>query len=259
MFKLTRAFVIAAAVSSSILCAPVPQDVGKPISTGQSADLSAPASSVFGLTSKDPSYQSRPTGLCVVPALAKDAGLSQGQEQLTVQQAIELCPEAFTIAVSSKSSKRSMKDSNVAPQAPSPAPEPHSDAPHPARAVDKHPPNAEAPSKPTNEPLPGAPQPPVARDLPPQHTPVPQPAPEPLTDAFQPHVARDLPPQPEFAPSPSPQPHNPHPVRSRGEQPPRVGVPPQPDAPRPVAVRSKGEHHHDLQSVPVCSPVLSST
>ncbi|CAE6442317.1 unnamed protein product, partial [Rhizoctonia solani] len=34
MFKLTRAFVVAAVLSSSVLCAPIPQDTGKPISTG---------------------------------------------------------------------------------------------------------------------------------------------------------------------------------------------------------------------------------
>jgi hypothetical protein len=121
MFKLTRAFVVAAVLSSSVLCAPIPKDTGKPISTNvsvayilayyfeitksgiclqQSADPSAHASRVFGTTSQDPNYQTHPTTLCIVPAMAKDAGLSQGQEELTVKQAIELCQEANTIAVS---------------------------------------------------------------------------------------------------------------------------------------------------------------
>ncbi|CAE6508239.1 unnamed protein product, partial [Rhizoctonia solani] len=107
MFKLSRAFVVAAVLSSTVLCAPVPQGVGKPVSTGQSADRSAPASGVFGTTPQEPNYQTHPTGLCIIPAMARDAGLSPGQEQPTVQQAIELCPEAKTIAVSSKNSKRS--------------------------------------------------------------------------------------------------------------------------------------------------------
>ncbi|CAE6455760.1 unnamed protein product [Rhizoctonia solani] len=293
MFKLTRAFVIAAAVSSSVLCAPVPQDVGKPISTGQSADPSATASIVFGPTPQNPNYQSRPTGLCIVPALAKDAGLSQGQEPLTVQQAIKLCPEASTVTVSSKNSKRDLKDPNIVPPAPSPTPEPHPDAPHPVRSVGEHPPNAEVPPKPTNEPLPDAPQPPVARGLPPQSMPVPQLTPEPLPGAPQPHVARDLPPQhqpePSPLPSPVPQPKGPHSVAARSDdgQPPKVETPPQPspkpqsdapqphaardvplhpvpepqpspmplpDTPRPVTVRSESEPHLEPQAAPQPSP-----
>ncbi|EUC65626.1 hypothetical protein RSOL_448830 [Rhizoctonia solani AG-3 Rhs1AP] len=248
MFKLTRAFVIAAAVTSSALCAPVPQDVGKAISTGQSADPYASASTVFGTVSQDPNYQSRPTGLCVVPALAKDAGLSQGQNRLIVQQAIQLCPDASTIAVSSKNSKRGMKTPNVAPPVPSSSPEPHPDAPHPVRAADGHPTNVEIPPKPTHESLPGA---------------------------LQPPVARDLPPQPKVAPSSIPQPHTPHPVRSDVKQPPKVEVPPRPspepqvgaaqphvardppprpDALHPIAVRSESEPHRDPQSLPLPSP-----
>ncbi|EUC65643.1 hypothetical protein RSOL_449900, partial [Rhizoctonia solani AG-3 Rhs1AP] len=73
MFKLSRAFVVAAVLSSTVLCAPVPQDARKPISTDQQlADPSAPASSVFDTTPQDPNYQAHPTELCVVPALARD-------------------------------------------------------------------------------------------------------------------------------------------------------------------------------------------
>ncbi|KEP51027.1 hypothetical protein V565_068880 [Rhizoctonia solani 123E] len=262
MFKLTRAFVIADAVTSSALCAPVPQDVGKPISTGQSADPYASASTVFGTVSQDPNYQSHPTGLCVVPVLAKDAGLSQGQDRLIVQQAIQLCPDASTIAVSSKNSKRGMKAPNVAPPVPSSSPEPHPDAPHPVRAVDEYPTNVEIPPKPTHESLPGALQPPVARDLPPQpkvapssipqsHTPhpvrsdvkqppkvevPPRPSSEPQAGAAQPHVARDLPPQPSLDREPQSSPH------------------PRPDALHPVAVRSESEPHRDPQPLPQPSP-----
>ncbi|CUA68237.1 hypothetical protein RSOLAG22IIIB_13653 [Rhizoctonia solani] len=289
MFKLTRAFVVAAAVSSSVMCAPVPQDVGRPISAGQSASPLASASSVFGTSPQDPNYQSCPTGLCMVPALAKNAGLSQGQEQLTVQQAIQLCPEASTIAVSSKSLKQSQKDLNPVSPVPLPAPESHPDAPHPARSVDEHPPNTEMPPKPTNGPVAGAPQPYSARDVPPQKAHEPQPTPKPVPDGHEPHAACDTPPHPEAAPSPSPvpQPHTPHPARSNGEQPPKVEAPPQaspkpqagapqphvardvppqpspepqpsplpqPDGRHPVGVRSEDKPHPDAQSAPQPSP-----
>ncbi|KDN41409.1 hypothetical protein RSAG8_07524, partial [Rhizoctonia solani AG-8 WAC10335] len=140
MFKLSRAFVVAAVLSSSVLCAPVPLDAGKPVGTGQSADPSAPASSVFGTAPHDPNYQTRPTGVCIVPALAKDAALSQGKEQLTVQQATQLCSEAKTISVSSKNSRRSPQARNGGAPVPPPTPEPQPHTPHPARSIDGRPP-----------------------------------------------------------------------------------------------------------------------
>ncbi|CUA74470.1 hypothetical protein RSOLAG22IIIB_11225 [Rhizoctonia solani] len=132
MFKLSRALLVAAVLSSTVLCDPTPQDAGKPVSVGQSADRSAPASGVFGTTPQDPNYQTHPTGLCIVPALAKDAGLSQGQEQPTVQQAMDLCPEAKTIAVSTKNAKRSPQAPNGGAPVPLPVPQPQPGAPLPA-------------------------------------------------------------------------------------------------------------------------------
>ncbi|KAH7330676.1 hypothetical protein B0J17DRAFT_722361 [Rhizoctonia solani] len=236
MFKLTRTFVIAAVVSSSVLCAPVPQNTGKSISSG-SADQSSPAVSVFGTTPEDPNYQTYPTGFCIVPALARDAGLSQGQDQLTVKQAIQLCPEAFTIAVSPKSSKRSLKAPNVAPPVPSLTLEPHSDAPPPACS------------------------PHAADDLPPQHEPAPSPVPQ-----FNPHpvTARseaqkppkdEIPPQPSSELSPSaPQPHIARDITSQPAPEPHSSSIPLVDGPRPVVARSEGEPHPDLQAPPQSSP-----
>ncbi|CAE6348044.1 unnamed protein product [Rhizoctonia solani] len=149
MFKLSRAFVVAAVLSSTVLCAPVPQNAGKPVSTG-SADPFAPASSVFGSTPQTPNYQAHPTELCVVPALARDAGLSQGQEQLTAQQAMQLCSDARSISVSSKNTKRSPPLLNGSTPVPLPVPEPQPDTPHPVRSVDRDgkPPKVGAPQPP---------------------------------------------------------------------------------------------------------------
>ncbi|CAE6439477.1 unnamed protein product [Rhizoctonia solani] len=229
MYKLTRAFVIAAA-SSSVLCAPIPKDVGEPIGTGRAADPSAPASRVFGTTQQEPNYQSHPNELCIVPALAKYAGLSQGQDQLNVKQAIQLCSEAKTISVSSTKSKRSVKGPNDVPPVPSPVPESHRDELHPARSVNEHPLNAEVLPKPAHEPLPGA---------------------------TQPHIARDLPPKPKSEPVPAPftQSNALHPVAARSEfkKPPKVGVQPQQSSkPEPDGLRPR--EARDLPLHPVSEP-----
>ncbi|QRW19691.1 hypothetical protein RhiXN_01097 [Rhizoctonia solani] len=269
MFKLTRAFVVAAVLSSSVLCAPVPQDLGKPISAGQSADPSAHASSVFGTTAQDPNYQSRPTALCIVPDMAKDAGLSQGQEQLVVKQALELCPQAKTIAVSSKSPKRSRQVPNGGVPAPPPVREPQPGAPHAVRSVNDQPLNVEAPQPPLPKPVPAVPavpEPHVARDLPPNPEPVPHFSPEPLP-AVPHQVASRSPPTPAPNPQvpPQPEPMHPHPVARtdagkppKDEQPPRPLPSPVPEAPRPHVARSKGQpqpvHQPELQPVPEAAP-----
>ncbi|CAE6482694.1 unnamed protein product [Rhizoctonia solani] len=259
-FKLSRAFVVAAVLSSTVLCVPVPQNARKPISTGQqSTDPSAPASSVFDTTPQDPNYQAHPTELCVVPTLARDAGLSQGQEQLTARQAMQLCSDARSISVSSKNTKRSPLLLNGSTLVPLPFPEPQPDTLHPVRSVDRDdkPPKAEAPQPPAPEPLPGAPQPPMARDLPPQPALAPQPeglprpvvvrsnAGQPLKDGILPppasavlpgaheaHAPRDVPPQlepvPQPASVPAPQPEAPHPAVIRSQPPP---PPPSREAP----------------------------
>ncbi|CAE6481482.1 unnamed protein product [Rhizoctonia solani] len=68
----------------------------------QPADSSASSSSVFDTTPQYHNYQTHPTGFCVFPALARDTGLPQRQEQLSMQPAIQLCPEAKTITVLAK-------------------------------------------------------------------------------------------------------------------------------------------------------------
>ncbi|KAH7330662.1 hypothetical protein B0J17DRAFT_632422 [Rhizoctonia solani] len=262
MFKLSRAFVIAAVLSSTALCAPLPQDTGKPISTGQSVDPSAPASSVFGTTPQDHNYQNRPTELCVVPVLAKDAGLSQGQEQLTAQQAIQLCSEAKTIAVSSKSSKRSPPVPNNGALIPPLGPEPQPGVPHPARSVNDKSPKVGAPKPPAPEPVPGIPQPPVARDVPPQPAPATHPSPEPIPGEPRPAVARSEAPPPSIQTPPLPQaqsePMPLHPVAARSDvqQPPKDGAPPLVSKPAPGSPNPKPHVARDLprQPEPVPQP-----
>ncbi|KAJ1302200.1 hypothetical protein OPQ81_001025 [Rhizoctonia solani] len=283
IFKLTRTFVIAAVVSSSVLCAPIPQGAGKPIGAGQVADPSAPAINVFGTTPQDPNYHSHPTGLCIVPALAKDAGLSQGGERLAVQQAIQLCSKASTIAVSYKRSKRSTNAPNNAPPrlVHSPIPEPHPNAPHPVRCSSSLMPHVASHLSLTSlllPPLPPSPAPqphPDAHPIgarsdagkPPKDGIPPRPFPEPLPDAPQPHIARDLPPHPAPEPQPLPVPvPGSHPVAARGEgkphpdpQAPPQAEPrpePQPGAPHPVAARSapKAEVPPHGQPLPATVP-----
>ncbi|KAF8761205.1 hypothetical protein RHS01_00305 [Rhizoctonia solani] len=231
MFKLTRAFVVAAVISSSVLCAPIPQDVGKPTSTGQSANPLAHASSVFGTTAQDPNYQSHPTALCIVPDMAKDAGLSQGQEQLAAKQALELCPQAKTIAVSSKSPKRSRQVPNGGVPAPPPVREPQPGAPHPVRSVNDQPPNVGAPQPPLPKPVPAAPQPHVARDLSPHPETVPHLSPELFPGAPHQDTARSLP-----APAPGSQAlHQPEPILLHPAARSGTGKPPKDEhSPRPL-------------------------
>ncbi|GAB1523850.1 hypothetical protein RhiTH_007000 [Rhizoctonia solani] len=248
MFKLTRAFVVAAVLSSSVLCAPVPQDLGKPISAGQSADPSAHASSVFGTTAQDPNYQSRPTALCIVPDMAKDAGLSQGQEQLVVKQALELCPQAKTIAVSSKSPKRSRQVPNGGVPAPPPVREPQPGAPHAVRSVNDQPLNVGAPQPPLPKPVPAVPEPHVARDLPPRPEPVPHFSPEPLPAV--PHQVASR--SPAYSSTKPPDAGKP----PKDEQPPRPLPSPVPEAPRPHVARSKGQPQPEGQPQLVPQPEL---
>ncbi|KAF8680569.1 hypothetical protein RHS04_03937 [Rhizoctonia solani] len=258
MFKLTRAFVVAAVISSSVLCAPIPQDVGKPTSTGQSANPLAHASSVFGTTAQDPNYQSHPTALCIVPDMAKDAGLSQGQEQLAAKQALGLCPQAKTIAVSSKSPKRSQQVPNGGAPAPPPVREPQPGAPHPVRSVNDQPPNVGAPQPPLPKPVPAAPQPHVARDLSPHPETVPHLSPELFPGAPHQDTARSLP-----APAPGSQAlHQPEPIilhpaaRSGTGKPPKDEHSPRP-LPSPVPETPQPHAARDLprQPEPVPKPV----
>ncbi|CAE6448534.1 unnamed protein product [Rhizoctonia solani] len=279
MYQLSRAFVVAAVIGSAVLCAPVSQDAGKPVSTG----------SIFGITHQNPNYQTHPTELRIVPALAKDAGQEQGQEQLTVQQAIQLCPEAKTIAVSSKNSKRSPQVPNGGALAPPPVLEPQPGAPRPvvarsqapppnpqglpqpkplpphpvaARSDSGQPPKDEIPPPPVSQSLPGTPKPHAPRDLPPQPVPVPQPAavPAPAPEALHPIAARSQapppPPKPEVA-QPEPLPLHQAAAHSIPEQPPKAEAlvsEPVPDspAPRPPVARSP---QGQPQPIPQAQPV----
>ncbi|EUC65619.1 hypothetical protein RSOL_448760 [Rhizoctonia solani AG-3 Rhs1AP] len=277
MFKLSRAFAVSAVLSWTVLCAPVPQDSGKPFSIGKSVNSSAPASTVFTLTTQDPNSQTHPVGFCVVPALAREAGLSQGQGQLLVHQAVELCPEAKIIAVSYKGSKRSLQAPNGDTPVPPPYPELCPDTPRPAVARSQvSPPNSQIlpqtkplpprqvaarsdsgqlpnnkiPPPPVSESLPSAPKFHAPRDLP-QPGPVYQlePVPVPEPEAPHPVAARSLvsppPPNPK-APQPEPLPLHPAAVRSVPEQPSKVEAPalePTPDSSArrpPVVARSQG-------------------
>ncbi|CAE6358880.1 unnamed protein product [Rhizoctonia solani] len=294
MFKLTRAFAVAAVLSSGVLCAPVRQDAGKPISAGQSADPSVPAKNVFGTIAQDPNYQSHPTALCIVPAMAKDAGLSQGQEQLVVKQALELCSEAKTIVVSSKSLKRSQQLPNSGVQA-----HPPNGEFHPVRAVDGQPlqagapqsaspqdlpPHPEATPHPSPNSLPAAPHqardrsspaplpnsqaPPKSEHLPPRPVarsdPMKLPNDEhpshpmssPVLGAPQPHAARDLQPQPKHIPKQPavPQPKAPHPVGARSKVPHPNPEVPHPNVEVPPEPSSVPPHHAAVRSAPEQPP-----
>ncbi|CAE6399063.1 unnamed protein product [Rhizoctonia solani] len=99
-----RTALVVAALALSGLAAPLSprqdQNQGQPVSVGVHANRSAPASEVFGTTSDKPNFTTLPTGLCIVPQFTSQAGIGQPQKVLIVQQALDLCPRAKRIVVS---------------------------------------------------------------------------------------------------------------------------------------------------------------
>ncbi|KAF8592828.1 hypothetical protein BDV93DRAFT_358167, partial [Ceratobasidium sp. AG-I] len=75
--------------------------LGKPLSVGKAATPTAQASTIFGTTTSSPNFSSSPTGVCIVPMFANEAGLGSDKTPLTNQQALELCPNATNIVVCS--------------------------------------------------------------------------------------------------------------------------------------------------------------
>ncbi|KAG8732284.1 hypothetical protein FRC11_014672 [Ceratobasidium sp. 423] len=74
--------------------------VGQPISVGLTANRSAPALDIFGTTNQSSNFLTMPTTLCIVPMYAREAGKKNSTDLLITQQALEICPQAQTIAVS---------------------------------------------------------------------------------------------------------------------------------------------------------------
>ncbi|EUC63000.1 hypothetical protein RSOL_468730, partial [Rhizoctonia solani AG-3 Rhs1AP] len=99
-----RTILVVLTLALSGLAAPLSvrqnQNQGQPVSVGVHADRSAPASEVFGTTSDQPNFTTLPTGLCIVPQYTNQAGLGEPQKAITVQNALELCPRAQRIVVS---------------------------------------------------------------------------------------------------------------------------------------------------------------
>ncbi|CAE6495920.1 unnamed protein product [Rhizoctonia solani] len=99
-----RSVLVVSALALSGFAAPLSsrqdQNQGQPVSVGVHADRSAPASSIFGTTSDQPNFTTLPTGLCIVPQYTNQAGIGGPQKELTVQNALELCPRAQRIVVS---------------------------------------------------------------------------------------------------------------------------------------------------------------
>ncbi|CAE6482250.1 unnamed protein product [Rhizoctonia solani] len=100
----SRTVLVVATLALSGLAAPLAvrqdQNQGQPVSVGVHANRSASASEVFGTTSDQPNFTTLPTGLCIVPQYTNKAGLGQPQKAITVQNALELCPRAQRIVVS---------------------------------------------------------------------------------------------------------------------------------------------------------------
>ncbi|KAJ1300768.1 hypothetical protein OPQ81_002411 [Rhizoctonia solani] len=94
-----RTVIVIVALAFSGLAAPLSprqeQNQGQPVSVGVHADRSAPASGVFGTTSDKPNFSTLPTGLCIAPQY-----IGQPPKEVTVQLALELCPRAQRIVVS---------------------------------------------------------------------------------------------------------------------------------------------------------------
>ncbi|QRV76838.1 hypothetical protein RhiJN_19683 [Ceratobasidium sp. AG-Ba] len=103
MFALARllAFValLVAAVSAMPLNVRQNQTQGQPINAGRPVDHSSEASGTFGTTSDAVNWTSTPTGLCIVPSYANEAGMGKEKTPMTTQQAMDLCPRAARIAV----------------------------------------------------------------------------------------------------------------------------------------------------------------
>ncbi|CAE6435086.1 unnamed protein product [Rhizoctonia solani] len=57
------------------------------------------AVTAFGTTTQTINWTSMPETLCVVPAYTNKAGMGSEKKELTVQQALDLCPRAKRVAV----------------------------------------------------------------------------------------------------------------------------------------------------------------
>ncbi|KAG9074394.1 hypothetical protein FRC06_010726, partial [Ceratobasidium sp. 370] len=102
MSSLTRLIVLAATVAVLVSATPlgtrqVNQNQGQPISAGRPVDRSSEAAATFGTTTDPVNWPTIPKGLCIVPQYANEAGLGKQETPLTVQQAMELCPQATRI------------------------------------------------------------------------------------------------------------------------------------------------------------------
>ncbi|CAE6455988.1 unnamed protein product [Rhizoctonia solani] len=72
---------------------------GQPVSIARTADRTVEASTLFGTTADSPNFTEIPTGLCIVPKYADEAGIGEEKTPLIAQQALDMCPRAQRIAV----------------------------------------------------------------------------------------------------------------------------------------------------------------
>ncbi|GAB1523858.1 hypothetical protein RhiTH_007008 [Rhizoctonia solani] len=72
---------------------------GKPVDDVRSVNRTQPAVDAFGTTTQSINWTSMPETLCVVPAYTNKAGMGSEKKELTVQQALDLCPRAQRVAI----------------------------------------------------------------------------------------------------------------------------------------------------------------
>ncbi|KAG8769840.1 hypothetical protein FRC12_004690 [Ceratobasidium sp. 428] len=101
MTRLTTlaAIIAISAFATALNVRQVNQNQGQPISAGRPANRTSEAAATFGTTADSVNWTTLPKGLCIVPQYANQAGIDKEKTPLTVQQAMELCPQCTRIAV----------------------------------------------------------------------------------------------------------------------------------------------------------------
>ncbi|KAF8712320.1 hypothetical protein RHS03_01325, partial [Rhizoctonia solani] len=102
MLAFIRLFILTApiALAAPLMHTARDESQGQPVSIARTADRTVEASALFGTTSDSPNFTEIPTGLCIVPKYADEAGIGEEKTPLIAQQALDMCPRAQRIAVS---------------------------------------------------------------------------------------------------------------------------------------------------------------
>ncbi|QRW25008.1 hypothetical protein RhiXN_06957 [Rhizoctonia solani] len=103
MLAFIRLFILTApiALATPLVHTARDETQGQPVSVARTADRTVEASALFGTTSDSPNFTEIPTGLCIVPKYADEAGIGEEKTPLIAQQALDMCPRAQRIAVMS--------------------------------------------------------------------------------------------------------------------------------------------------------------